>query len=104
MGDIIAAVIENEDSLAIEIIEEIGVKLGRYLSMLINIFNPELVVLGGPLAEVGSYLYLPIRTTINKYSLNIVSQDMQLKVSTLGSKSGVIGACYILRNKFLSTL
>ena len=104
MSDIIAAVIENEDSLAIEIIEEIGVKLGRYLSMLINIFNPELVVLGGPLAEVGSYLYLPIRTTINKYSLNIVSQDMELKVSSLGSKSGVIGACYILRNKFLWTL
>jgi len=104
MEDIITAVVEKEDSLAIEIIEEIGVKLGRYLSMLINIFNPELVVLGGPLAAAGSYLYLPTQSTINKYSLNIVIQDMELKLSKLGSKAGVIGACYILRNKFLITL
>ena len=104
MEEIIAAIVEKEDSLAIEIIEEIGVKLGRYLSMLINIFNPELVVLGGPLAAAGSYLFLPTQSTINKYSLNIVIQDMELKLSKLGSKAGVIGACYILRNKFLMTL
>lgn len=104
MEDIIAAIVEKEDSLAIEIIEEIGVKLGRYLSMLINIFNPELVVLGGPLAAAGSYLYLPTQSTINKYSLNIVIQDMELKLSKLGSRAGVIGACYILRNKFLMML
>ena len=37
--DILTAIIEKEDSLAIEMIDEIGSKLGRYLSMLINIFN-----------------------------------------------------------------
>lgn len=104
MEDIIAAVVENEDSLAIEIIEELGIKLGRYLSMLINIFNPELVVIGGPLAGAGSYLSLPIRTAINKYSINIVSQDMELKVTNLGLRAGVIGACFILRDKLLMTI
>jgi predicted NBD/HSP70 family sugar kinase len=67
--------------------------------MLINIFNPELVILGGALAETGMYLGLPIRTAIQKYSLSLVSLDMELKISTLGSKAGVIGACYILRDK-----
>jgi predicted NBD/HSP70 family sugar kinase len=99
MEDILSAVIENEDSLAIELIDEIGSKMGRYLSMLINIFNPELVVLGGALAETGMYLRLPVKTNIHKYSLSLVSLDMELKTSTLGSKAGVIGACYILRDK-----
>jgi len=99
IDDILAAVTKNEDTLAIEIIEEIGGELGRYLSMLINIFNPELVILGGALAETGMYLGLPIRTAIQKYSLSLVSLDMELKISTLGSKAGVIGACYILRDK-----
>jgi predicted NBD/HSP70 family sugar kinase len=99
IDDILTAVTENEDSLAIEIIDEIGRKLGRYLSMLINIFNPELVVLGGTLAETGMYLRLPVRTNIHKYSLSLVSLDMELKMSSLGSKAGVIGACYILRDK-----
>ena len=39
--------INNEDSLCIEIVETVGRKLGRYLAGLINIFNPELVVIGG---------------------------------------------------------
>jgi predicted NBD/HSP70 family sugar kinase len=99
IDDILSAITDNEDTLAIEIIDEIGSKMGRYLSMLINIFNPELVVLGGTLAETGMYLRLPIRTSIHKHSLSLVSHDMELKTSTLGSKAGVIGACYILRDK-----
>ena len=99
VDDILKAIIENEDTLAIEIIDEIGSKLGRYLSMLINIFNPELVILGGALAETGMYLHFPVRTSIHKYSLSLVSHDMDLKLSSLGSKAGVIGACYILRDK-----
>jgi len=99
IDDILAAITENEDSLAIEIIDEIGSKLGRYLSMLINIFNPELVILGGALADTGMYLRLPVRTNIHKYSLSLVSLDMELKISSLGSKAGVTGACYVLRDK-----
>lgn len=99
VDDILKAIIENEDTLAIEIIDQIGSKMGRYLSMLINIFNPELVILGGALAETGMYLRLPVRTSIHKYSLSLVSLDMDLKMSSLGSKAGVIGACYILRDK-----
>jgi len=99
INDILTAINENEDTLAIEILEEIGSNMGRYISMLINIFNPQLVILGGILAETGLYLRLPIRTSIQKYSLSLVSQDMELKMSSLGSKAGVIGACYILRDK-----
>ena len=102
MDDILKAIKENEDPLAIEIIEEIGHKMGRYLTMLINIFNPELVVLGGLLSVAGPYLSLPIKTSINKYSISLVSLDMQMKISTLGSNAGVIGACYILRDKLFN--
>jgi predicted NBD/HSP70 family sugar kinase len=99
--DILKAVIENEDTLAIEIINDIGTNMGRYLSILINIFNPELMVLGGILAETGVYIRLPIKSAIHKYSISLVNQDMEMKVSALGSKAGVTGACYILRDKLI---
>ncbi|MEI6139113.1 MAG: ROK family transcriptional regulator [Mariniphaga sp.] len=102
MDDILKAIKENEDPLAIEIIEEMGRKMGRYLSMLINIFNPELVVLGGTLSETGPYLSLPIKTSVNKYSINLVSLDVEIKNSSLGSTVGVVGACYILRDKLFN--
>jgi predicted NBD/HSP70 family sugar kinase len=97
--DILKAVIENEDTLAIEIIHEIGYDLGRFLSILVNIFNPELVILGGILASTDLYIRLPIKSAVHKYSLSLVSLDMEIKMSTLGSKAGVTGACCILRDK-----
>jgi predicted NBD/HSP70 family sugar kinase len=48
MDEILAAV-EEEDVLAIEVMEEIGTNLGQGIAGLINIFNPDLVVIGGRL-------------------------------------------------------
>ena len=47
LSDLIDA-IHKEDMLSIEILEEIGFNLGKGIAGLMNIFNPELVVLGGP--------------------------------------------------------
>ena len=99
--DIIHAA-NNEDMLSIELLADIGEKIGRGLAMLINIFNPELLILGGTLSETGDYLRLPIRSAINKYSLSLVNSDTQLKLSKLGEKAGVMGSCLIARNKILS--
>ncbi len=101
LSDIIQAT-RNEDVLCIELIAEIGEKIGRGISVLINIFNPELVILGGTLAETGDYIRLPIRSALNKYSLSLVNNDTQLRMSKLNESSGVIGGCLIARNKLLS--
>ncbi len=98
--DIILAA-KNEDTLCIELLSEISEKLGKGIAILINIFNPELLILGGTLSETGDYIRLPIRSAINKYSLSLVNTDTQLKLSKLGEKAGVIGACLIARNKVL---
>ena len=90
---------QNDDMLAIELIAEVGEKLGRGIALLINIFNPELVLLGGALAQTGDYIRLPIRSALNKYSLSLVNNDSQLKMSKLGEKAGVIGGCLMARNK-----
>lgn len=100
--DIIAAA-HQEDMLSIEMLAEIGEKIGKGLAMLINVFNPELLILGGTLSETGDYLRLPIKSAINKYSLSLVNSDTQLRISRLGEKAGVMGACLIARDKVLST-
>jgi len=99
--DIIAAA-HQEDMLCIEILADLGEKIGKGLAMLINVFNPELLILGGTLSETGDYLRLPIKSAINKYSLSLVNSDTQLRISRLGEKAGVIGACLIARDNVLS--
>ena len=103
LNDMIDA-IHKEDMLTIDILEEIGMNLGKGLAGLINIFNPELVVLGGPLSETGEYLLLPIKSAVKKYSLNMVSRDTQIKLSKLGNTAGVLGACLLSRSKLLGML
>ena len=101
MDDIIFAA-NNDDVLAIELIGKIGSNIGRGIALLINIFNPELVILGGSLAATEEFIRLPIKSAINKYSLNLVNNDTQLKMSKLGEQAGIIGACLLVRNKVLS--
>ena len=103
LEDILEAV-KEEDVLAIECIEEIGSTLGRAIAGLINIFNPELVVIGGKVSSAAEYLLLPIKTAIQKHSLNIINRDTSIKFSKLGEKAGPIGACMLSRSKLLGLL
>lgn len=98
LDEIIVAV-NKEDLLCIEIVEEIGQKLGRQIAGLISIFNPELVIIGGTLSSTGDYIVQPIKTAIKKYSLNLVNRDATVIVSKLKGKAGVIGACMLARSR-----
>lgn len=100
MEDIIEAAIAD-DVLAIELIAQLGGNIGRGIASLINIFNPELVILGGSLLATGDYIGLPIKTAINKYSLSLVNNDTRLVHSKLCEEAGLLGACLLVRNRFL---
>ncbi|HQB27706.1 MAG TPA: ROK family transcriptional regulator [Paludibacter sp.] len=103
LEDIIHAAL-NEDILAIELIEDVGNTLGKHIAGLINLLNPELVVIGGTVANAGDYLMLPLKSAMKKYSLNLVSKDTALKLSKLGDKVGLIGACMLARSKILGLI
>jgi len=101
LEDIITAA-KNEDTLCIELLSEIGEQLGKGLAVLINVFNPELIILGGTLSETGDYIRLPARSVLNKFSLSLMNNDTSLRISRLGERAGVIGACLIARLKVIN--
>lgn len=98
LDEIIDAV-NKEDLLCIEIVEEIGQKLGKQIAGLINIFNPELVIIGGTLSQTEDYITQPIKSAIRKYSLNLVNKDSVITTSKLKGEAGVIGACMLARSR-----
>jgi len=101
---IISGALIQEDGLCIDLISTQSEKMGRYLSILLNMFNPELVIIGGDLSQLGDFVLLPIQSSLRKYSLGLVNRDMKLKKSFLGRRAGVVGACQIVREKMLSVL
>lgn len=100
LEDVIEAA-RNEDTLVIEVLSELGEKLGKAIAILINVFNPELVILGGKVSETGELVRLPIRSALQKYSLGLVNNDTQLRLSLLGERAGVMGGCLIARGKVI---
>lgn len=99
LDEILETIVKDEDLLCIEIVEEIGQKLGKQIAGLINIFNPEMVIIGGTLSTTGDYITQPIKTAIRKYSLNLVNKDSVIVTSKLKEKAGVIGACMLARSR-----
>lgn len=91
--------VNNEDIMCIELVEEAGIELGKSIAGLINIFNPEAVVIGGTLSMSGDYLVQPLKTAIRKYSLNLVNKDTIVCASPLRNKAGMIGACMVARSR-----
>ena len=102
LDEIIAAV-NKEDLLCIEIVEEIGQKLGKQIAGLINIFNPELVIIGGTLSLTSDYITQPIKTAVRKYSLNLVNKDSAIITSKLKDKAGIVGACMLARSRMFES-
>lgn len=102
LDEIITAV-NKEDLLCIEIVEEIGQKLGKQIAGLINIFNPELVIIGGTLSLTGDYITQPIKTAVRKYSLNLVNKDSAIITSKLKDKAGIVGACMLARSRMFES-
>lgn len=103
LSDILDA-IHKEDVLSLATLQHVADELGKNLAGIINIFNPEMLVIGGELSVTGDYLTLPVSMGIKKYSLNIVNEDSKIVTSELKDQAGVIGACLMARYKMLSPM
>ena len=80
------------DQFAISLFSEVGKWLGRGIAFLIQIFNPELIIIGGQVAVANQFILAPIQQAIHTYSNRDISNDSKIKFSELGSKAGTMGA------------
>jgi len=92
------------DNLAIEVLQNAGNKIGKAISHVINLFNPELIVIGGQLSQAGKYLIDPIHKAVNQYSLSELLQDVTITLSSTGPLSAARGAATITINDKIFSL
>lgn len=95
----ILALSKQNDRLANELLAEMGEQLGQALSMIVQVFNPELMILGGRFSEVGDYLKYPIIRGMSLHSLPQLLTDCEFQVSSLGEKAEMLGAYALVIDK-----
>jgi predicted NBD/HSP70 family sugar kinase len=87
------------DQRAITILSEAGLDLGRGISMLIQLLNPELIIIGGSVAEANQYLITPIQQALNIYSMAKSREKSKLALYQLGKDVGLLGGVAVVNEK-----
>ncbi|MCY1720738.1 ROK family transcriptional regulator [Prolixibacteraceae bacterium Z1-6] len=91
----ISSVIEaanSGDQFAISLFSKVGEWLGRGIAYLIQIFNPELIIIGGQVAVANQFILAPIQQAIHTFSNRDISNETEIRFSELGPKAGTMGA------------
>jgi len=80
------------EARAVEILDGIGRYLGAGIGSLVNIFNPELVVIGGGFAAAGDFILDPAREIVAREGLAGAGKRVRIVRAELGTAAGLIGA------------
>ena len=91
-ADMVVKAANIGDQYSVQILSIIGYKLGKGIAILIHLFNPELIVLGGNMAKANQFLTVPIQQALNKYCIPLLQQNTRIVVSKHEENGGLLGA------------
>jgi len=87
---------EQGDSLAHEIVSEVASYLGIAIANLVNLFNPELIVLGGPVGHAAQVMIPPLVETVHRRAMAYPLSVVEIVTSSLGVNAGAVGASVLV--------
>ncbi len=92
---------QEGDKMATDLIETAGIGLGTRVAYLVNLFNPEVVIIGGGIEKAGELILDSIRRSVKKLSFEEPASRVRIMPSGLGENAVSFGsACLVLREAF----
>jgi len=79
------------DQYAIQLLSNVGTHMGKGIAVLIQLFNPELIILSGKIASAKQYITLPMQQAINTYCMTQIREKTTIVSSELGEDSRLLG-------------
>lgn len=93
---------QSGDQLARELIEHAAMQLGIRIAYLVNLLNPEVVVIGGGIEKAGSMLLEPVWRAVKKYAYEEPASLVDVLPAQLGENAVALGAaCWVMREVFI---
>ncbi|MFI3301441.1 MAG: ROK family protein [Candidatus Gastranaerophilales bacterium] len=86
------------DPVAQRIFAIMGEYIGIGMSGIVNLLNPEKIIIGGGVAEAGEFLLKPLEETLKKRAMKIAGETVQIVPAQLGNSAGVIGASLLIES------
>ena len=92
----IVRAVKEKDAIALKVVEHAGNELGKKIAFLINLLNPEIVVIGGGIEDCGSPLLDSIKTTIKDWAVEEASTQVKIIPSAFGENAVALGVVGIV--------
>lgn len=93
---VISEAYRKGDRVAAKIWKETGADVGVMLADLVNIFNPEAIIIGGGVAQAGKPLFNAIKKEIIKRAFPLLSKNIKILPASLGQESGIKAAAALI--------
>ncbi|TAE34850.1 MAG: ROK family transcriptional regulator [Cytophagales bacterium] len=95
---------DQGDAFAIDQLHETGYQLGKGLAIAVTLFNPEIIIVDGVLAEASLFITNSIRQAINKHCLSGFRDDLTIEVTKLNGAAKWLGThAYVIENLFVNS-
>jgi glucokinase len=91
-AELVGMAAQGGDSLALEVISQAATYLGVGMVNLVNIFNPEMVIVGGGVAQMADLLIEPARQVVEERAFKLSAQAVRIVPTQLGDEAAVLGA------------
>ncbi|SHK21631.1 glucokinase [Anaerobranca californiensis DSM 14826] len=85
------------DKVCLDIIGNVANNLGLAIANVINILNPEMIIIGGGVAAAGDILFNPLKEVVAKRALKDLYKDVEIVSAQLGNNAGIIGAAALVK-------
>lgn len=79
------------DEFCISILNEIATAMGKGLSYIIQLLNPAVIVISGPLSKANQFVLYPIQQSLNRLCLEKISKNTRIVISDMGDQSALLG-------------
>lgn len=99
-GGIVTELAHDGDELARSVLAEVGRRLGYGLVGVVNVFNPEMIVLGGGVLAAGELLLEPARAVVAERAQPPMREGLQIVPTHFGDESGMLGAALLAIETF----
>lgn len=93
---IISDAYQKGDKLAEEVWIEMATALGAFLAGLVNMLNPDRIILAGGIAQAGEILFQTVRKTIQERSMKVLSQTVEVVPAGLGNDAGIVSGAALV--------
>jgi glucokinase len=94
-GGIVTELAHAGDAAAVSVLAQVGRRLGYGLVGVVNVFNPELIVIGGGAIAAGELLLGPAREVVAERALPPVREMVEIVPAEFGDESGMLGAALL---------